>query len=59
MHWWPMQTPKSGKRGPSVATASSEMPDSSGAPGPGDTSTPAGFIAAMSATEQASLATTT
>lgn len=32
MHWWPMQTPKSGKSGPSSLHACKQMPDSSGAP---------------------------
>jgi len=32
MHWWPMQTPNSGKSGPSSLTACSEMPESVGLP---------------------------
>ena len=32
MHWWPMQTPKRGKSGPSSRTACSEMPESTGRP---------------------------
>lgn len=32
MHWWPMQTPKSGKSGPSSRTACRDIPESTGRP---------------------------
>ena len=44
---------------PNFSHASSEMPLSSGRPGPGDTITPLGFIAAISATVFSSFLYTT
>ena len=58
MHWCPRQTPRMGIRSSNARIASREIPASSGPPGPGEITRPAGFRSASSSTVIASLRNT-
>ena len=46
--WWPRQTPRTGVAGPNCLITSTEIPASSGRPGPGEIRMCAGRIASIS-----------
>ncbi len=51
MHWWPRQTPKSGRCGPNVRIISLDSPASLREQGPGEIKMRAGFNSRTRSTE--------